>query len=137
MEDELVLEVNGPGNIIFADEAVITSPNVNISLNGSGDVTAAVASDTTVVTLRDSGGDITLSGTTYNLEIDFEAIGDIDATNLASEHANIMSDGVGNIYVNANQTLDIFAGGAVTVRHFGAAEPAYSSAGTAIVVRGD
>ncbi|MCL2566006.1 MAG: DUF2807 domain-containing protein [Defluviitaleaceae bacterium] len=137
MEDELSLVVNGPGNIIFADEAVIISPNVNISLNGSGDITAAVASETTVVNLRDSGGDITLSGTTNNLEIDFEAIGDIDARNLASGHAKVMSDGVGNIYVNANQTLDIFAGGAVTVTHFGDAEPAYSSADTATVVRGD
>jgi len=137
MEDELTLVVNGPGNIIFADEAEIISPNVNIYLNGSGDITAAVASDTTVVNLRDSGGDIILSGTTYNLEIDFEAIGDIDARNLASEHVNVMSDGVGNIYVNAIQTLDIFAGGAVTVTHFGAAEPAYSSADTATVVRGD
>ena len=136
MEDTLSLAVYGPGNIIFAYEAEIISPNVNIYLNGSGDIVAAVASDTTVVTLRDSGGDVSLSGTTYNLEIDFEAIGDIDAEDLASEHVNVMADGIGNIYVNANQTLDIFAGGAVTVRHFGAAEPAYSSADAASVVRG-
>lgn len=115
VQDIEKLSLLGSGDII--GNYTLTDKNLNLTVNGSGDIKLDAKSETIIANVAGSG-DITLTGTTNKLTATVTGSGDIDAKKLKSNEANLTVNGSGDIAslvktavkanVNGSGDIDIY-----------------------------
>ena len=103
--DNLVIELDGSGDINTNDESVIESTNkMEIVLDGSGDIDVKIkASD--LKTELEGSGDIDLEGVAKTHTVELDGSGDIHAYDLETLNTEATLDGSGSIRIFANKKL--------------------------------
>lgn len=109
----------------------------SIALNGSGDIVAnemLVMSNDVVVTL-DGSGDIALSGKCENLKVSLGGSGNIDLKKMACANANLELSGSGNIDVNVREKLQGDLSGSGNINNTGKAKSEVSVSGSGRIIQ--
>lgn len=109
------VSVHGSGDVKSTD--TFTMDELNVDVEGSGEVHLSVDAGTVHATIAGSG-DIDLSGTCATLNSSVAGSGDIDAAGLKATHAKADVAGSGDITVQAIESLeaDIAGSGDITYR---------------------
>lgn len=110
------LKVNGSGDIHSLTD--ILGRELNIKINGSGDVTAEVKNRLLVVDIKGSG-DVNLSGTSNRMEVSINGSGDVKAPNMTCESTSVSIQGSGDVFVNAEKYLEASIRGSGDIRYTG------------------
>ncbi len=92
--------------------------SLNMVSRGVGNVYMSLDYDAVKVK-SDGVGSLRYDGRADSLEIDSNGVGNIAASDLVSRNAVVMSDGVGNIEVNATDTLSIDLRGIGNIKYWG------------------
>jgi hypothetical protein len=109
---------------------------VDLSVSGSGRLSVgAVEADSLVVGLLGSGR-ITLAGRTKQLKATVQGSGDLAASGLSADDAQIASDTAGNVAVAVSRTAKVTANGAGDVEIVGSPSCTVSSKGSGRVTCG-
>jgi hypothetical protein len=109
---------------------------VDVSVSGSGRLNVgAVEADTLVVGLLGSGR-ITLAGRTKQLKAAVQGSGDLAATGLTADEAQIGSDTAGNVVVAVARTAKVTSAGAGDVEIIGSPACTVTSKGSGRVICG-
>ena len=96
-------------------DGTLTGRDVNIALNGSGNIRAAVKSENLKVTLNLSGY-VHLRGAADNAKIIIDGPGKVDGYDLKTKDASVKITGAGSAYFSADKTVSahiVGAGGVV------------------------
>lgn len=112
------LGVNGPGNV-YANNGV-SSKNMNLRVNGSGNLYVASCMGNDLTGNISGSGRITVNGgKVYTENLRISGSGDIDLMNLEAENVSTNTSGSGNTSVYATKTLDIKISGSGNVYYRG------------------
>ncbi|WP_298152938.1 head GIN domain-containing protein [Flavobacterium sp.] len=94
--------LNGSGDIVTKDH--IDTPNLQVELVGSGDITINVRAENVKASLNGSG-DLKLEGKASNFEADLIGSGDLEAIRLESENVKVNVSGSGDASVYASKAI--------------------------------
>lgn len=108
--------LNGSGDIITQHQ--FTLDNVEMSINGSGNIRFNVEAEEVKADINGSG-DIILNGTTTDLNIGVNGSGDIKAYDMSSVNCYIDINGSGSCEVNVSQRLHVEITGSGDVHYDG------------------
>jgi Putative auto-transporter adhesin, head GIN domain len=110
------IELLGGGNIELAR---CSSSRLDVTLSGSGRVSVkGIASQYVSVEIRGSGT-VELEGTTEQLSTKIRSAGNITASSLATERANVSIPGNGSVSLAASKELSVDIAGVGNVRYAG------------------
>jgi hypothetical protein len=112
-----VVSVAGSGEI-SSQGKVTSNQNMDLHINGSGDIKLLVDAPRVATEISGSGS-ARLEGNTREFSADINGSGDIHAFNLRSEKANVDIAGSGNAEVFASKTLSVEIKGAGDVAYKG------------------
>lgn len=110
------IDIEGSGDI--RSGGLVKSPELDIHVDGSGDVKMTVYSDDLEVEINGSG-DVELAGTSDLAELEIYGSGDINAYNLLLDECEIEISGSGNCNVNVQKKLKAEIDGSGTIHYKG------------------
>ena len=124
--------LSGAGNI--TTNSTFESPNANVALIGSGNITASfdVVNMSTVLS---GSGNILLSGTCNAHNASLPGSGNIGSFDLQSETANVEISGSGSADVSVSQTLNVTISGSGNVRYMGDPSVTQNITGSGSVIK--
>lgn len=112
------LGVNGSGNV-YANQPV-TSANMSVKVNGSGNVTMAGYTGADFTSQISGSGRIVVNGgKVQTASTRISGSGDVDIAGMQAESATVNTSGSGNVHVWATNTLDIRISGSGDVYYSG------------------
>lgn len=112
------LAVNGSGNV-YANQPV-SSANMTLKVNGSGNVTMAGYTGTDMdVDVNGSGRIIVNGGKVKTADVHISGSGDVDIAGMQAENATVNTSGSGNVSIWATNTLDVRISGSGDVYYTG------------------
>lgn len=101
--EQLQLSLNGSGDLMLEGEY----KNINANLRGSGDLTLSTGNSDSVDLDVIGSGNITAKGQSKALVTQLNGSGDINAEELVTDKVNITLNGSGNTHVNAKQSVNV------------------------------
>lgn len=104
-----VLEIGMPGHNNNPPKlhATITVPSLDsISLSGVGDIVATKLAAPALSVKVSGVGNVTLTGSTDDLDLKVSGVGDVHANELGAKVAHVKLSGTGNAQVRATQEID-------------------------------
>jgi len=110
------LVVNGSGNISSGN--MLKSTDLEIDVNGSGDINLQVEAADVVAHINGSG-DIVLKGSAKNERLQVNGSGDVDASEFAAGQVKVAINGSGDCKVLATNALDVVIKGSGNVYYKG------------------
>lgn len=116
MPDVKALTLNGSGDLKGASK--LSSSDLAIEMNGSGDVELDIESQALKLSI-DGSGDAKLTGHAAKQTIMIDGAGDVDAEKLQAEETSIEVNGSGDCKVSASQALSIDIAGSGDVYYRG------------------
>ncbi|GAA4325054.1 head GIN domain-containing protein [Flaviaesturariibacter amylovorans] len=128
------LRISGSGK--FTSSARLSSPRLEVDVDGSGDVVLDVDTPDMSTDINGSGS-IRLQGTTRLLRSEIHGSGDLYAYNLLSERTRVNISGSGNAQVHASKRLDIDINGSGDVSYKGGGEVNQSIHGSGNIRKAD
>lgn len=111
------IEVNGSGDI-FA-QSPINTDEINIGINGSGDVSIDSIKAQKIKIEINGSGDIKVAGSADNFLVEINGSGDVKALKLLTRNATIETNGSGDVYVNTTEELSVDISGSGDVYYLG------------------
>lgn len=112
------LGVNGSGHLFT--NAPVTTTNMALKVNGSGNITMSSLKGTDLSTNISGSGRIAVnSGDVVNEDVRISGSGDIDLLNLFAQNATVRTSGSGNASVYVGNRLDINISGSGNVYYRG------------------
>lgn len=111
-----VMDISGVGDI--SAENPLNLKELTLQNSGVGDIHLVLDCDELTVN-NSSVGDITLSGKTNRFNLNNSGVGDIIAFDLSSQHTVVDNSGVGDVEVNANESVVIETSGVGNVKYSG------------------
>ena len=91
----------------------------DLSLRGSGSITAPGYSGTALTVSLPGSGDITVNGTADQVKISLSGSGNVNLNDLKAKAATVSLNGSGNVSVNASESLDASITGSGNIRYSG------------------
>ncbi len=119
--------LTGEGHLHFSHLTLKHHSIGNVQLNLQGEKLNATSTGV---------GNLTLSGAVETQKIDHRAVGNYKASNLRSKHCKVISNGIGNVYINTSDTLDVRQSGIGNVYYKGNPAVTQSVDGIGKLVRG-
>jgi hypothetical protein len=110
------LTLNGSGN--FTSRDMLKGTDIELNLNGSGDVNLFVESENITGDINGSGN-IKLKGSAKNERVKINGSGDIDASEFAAGQVKVTVNGSGDCKVLATTALDVVIRGSGNVYYKG------------------
>lgn len=110
------VSLSGSGDLW--NEDIISAPNLDIALAGSGDVVLTIEASNTVGKVAGSG-DLTLKGNTNTLEASLSGSGDFSGFDLQSNHTEVSVAGSGDAKVVSNESLKARVAGSGDIKYRG------------------
>jgi hypothetical protein len=110
------VHINGSADVTILDE--IYADEVDIKINGSGNVTADVFTNDLSIKINGSG-DVMLSGAAESAGIGINGSGDVKAMDLQAYEANVKVNGSGNTRINVLNSLRVNVKGSGDVKYSG------------------
>ena len=110
------LQVNGTGNILVPD--TFTVKDLNLEINGSGDINGKFIAAKIESDIRGSGN-IILAGSANKHALEIMGSGNIKARDFPCNNADVRVNGSGDVFVYAIQNLDVKINGSGTVHYKG------------------
>ncbi|MBX2906079.1 MAG: DUF2807 domain-containing protein [Taibaiella sp.] len=112
------LGVNGSGNL-YANQPV-NSANMNVKVNGSGNVTMSSYTGSDFTSQISGSGRITVNGgKVQTASTRISGSGDVDIAGMQAENATVNTSGSGNVRIWATNTLDVRISGSGDVYYSG------------------
>ena len=102
IQGDINLTVNGSGDI---EAKKVRCADLNIKVNGSGDIELANIKATSVNACVNGSGDIALKGQCAESNLSVSGSGDISASSLKADNVNASVSGSGDITCHATKTL--------------------------------
>jgi hypothetical protein len=130
--DDLRIELDGSGDIVTNEESVLESTtNMNVVLDGSGDIDLKVKAAELNAALQGSG-DIDLTGVVETLKAELDGSGDIKAYDLKVVDAEAVLDGSGSIrlFLTDHLRANLDGSGDITYRGAPVVEQTLDGSGT-------
>lgn len=128
------VQINGSADVTVIDE--IYADEMDIKINGSGNVTADVFTNDLGVTINGSGN-VMLSGAAEYAGIVINGSGDVRAHDLQATEANVKVNGSGNTNIKALNSLKVNIKGSGDVKYSGDPFVKTSIAGSGAVTKID
>ncbi|MDR3694519.1 head GIN domain-containing protein [Mucilaginibacter sp.] len=110
--------VNSGSGSIRVEGAAVSGEEVNVVLNGSGDIESAVKSGNLHATISGSGS-ILLRGSSDETKVVISGSGEVKAKALKTNSASVVISGSGNAYFNADKTVSAHIVGSGNVVYSG------------------
>jgi hypothetical protein len=110
------LSINGSGNI--SSKAGLRAGDLELSVNGSGDIELDVEAQNIVSKINGSG-DVILRGSSQNARVNVNGSGDVDASGLAAGKVSVTINGSGDCKVMATTALNVVIRGSGSVYYKG------------------
>lgn len=110
------IKLNGSGDITIIDE--LHADDVDMKINGSGNLTADVFTNDLRIKINGSG-DVMLTGTADDADIAINGSGSINGSGLQAYQVYIKINGSGNTSINALNSLKVNVKGSGDVRYSG------------------
>lgn len=110
------IQLNGSGDITIIDE--LHADDVDMKINGSGNLTADVFTNDLRIKINGSG-DIMLTGTADDADIAINGSGSVNASSLQAYQADVKINGSGNTSINALNSLKVNVKGSGDVKYSG------------------
>jgi len=110
------LTINGSGNII--SQSRLRAMDLELGVNGSGDIDLEVEADNLVARINGSG-DIKLKGSAKHQRININGSGDVEADSFAAGKVNVTINGSGDCRVMATSELKVVVRGSGSVYYKG------------------
>lgn len=111
-----VVHISGSGDV--KSESMFTVDNVDLQVQGSGDITVSFTAKT-IKALIQGSGDVEIKGTCTTLQAEVEGSGDVDADDLKAQTADVEVAGSGDISVNVSESLEAAVAGSGNVTYVG------------------
>ena len=108
--------IDGSGDCLLP---LVLSSNLNLEINGSGEINIKATTNNTAITIKGSG-DINISGTSQKAAMNIKGSGDIDAKEFNVETANVSIFGSGDITISVEKELDASVFGSGDIKYIGA-----------------
>jgi len=116
----LTVEIQGSYTTNNPLTVTIVTPSLdNISLNGSGNITAHALNAGQQVLNLNGSGNIDADGTVTTLSADLEGSGNINAQNVKAPQASVELNGSGNVTVNASKSIKANLDGSGNITYYG------------------
>ena len=125
------LEINSSGFI--RSENLLSGGDLDITINGSGDLDLGVDKERVEVNINGSG-DIFLEGSTSDYEIDVLGSGDIESFDLESKECDVTIIGSGDVEINVVDILNVNITGSGDVYYKGQPQVTVSISGSGDLV---
>lgn len=110
------IDYSGSGNVNCY--MIFNTPEMNIQLSGSGELTFRLLTERTVI--KNSGsGNVLLSGGTNALEVESSGSGDIKLDGLRAEDVVVKQSGSGDVSIQVGSSLDVQLSGSGNVLYRG------------------
>lgn len=113
------LSLSGSGDVTARNQ--IKNDTFTVRLSGSGDIDLDVASNSFDFSLSGSG-DVKLKGTSDTIVVKLSGSGDIEAANLKSKNATVNLSGSGDVKINCNESLTARVAGSGDIKYTGSPE---------------
>ena len=110
------LNIEGSGDV--SATTPITSRDLTIGVDGSGDNRLNLTSENLTIRINGSG-DMTLQGTATNSMIDIDGSGTVKAAELATSRSEVEIGGSGDCYLNVSDAMTVTINGSGDVRYKG------------------
>lgn len=110
------LAIKGSGDII--GNTLLNLDNLNVTVNGSGDIVLNVSSQTIKASVFGSG-DIELKGNTKNLIGKVDGSGDLKLKKLIAQNSELRVNGSGDIDSTTTEKVDAFVSGSGDIHVYG------------------
>ncbi|MBR9832093.1 DUF2807 domain-containing protein [bacterium] len=110
------LTVNGSGSIIGKSDFILS--DLEITINGSGDVKMEMNADEVEINIKGSG-DILLAGVANETDISVMGSGDVQAFKLETKESEVEIKGSGDVKVNVSESLEVGIYGSGDVQYKG------------------
>lgn len=121
------VDVNGSGNI--ETRGTFSPDKVELTINGSGTITATLNANEAYATIRGSGN-INLNGSARKFGIEIAGSGDVNAQDMPAQNCDVSVKGSGNCKVFAISKLDVDIAGSGNVYYKGKPDISNSIAGS-------
>ncbi len=128
------ITLNGSGGVHTS--SVMEADDVNLQLNGSGQISADIFSNTLDAAINGSG-DIIVNGTTQDLDMEINGSGDFKALGLKSFEADISIAGSGDADIKVLNELKVNITGSGSVTYVGSPEIKTKVTGSGKVTKKD
>lgn len=109
--------INGSGNI--TGETPFNTDNLDLEINGSGDISLEAYASSKITTQIDGSGNIELWGTCTKETVEINGSGNIKAKNMIAEDCQVNINGSGDCHVHANNDFDVTINGSGNVYYNG------------------
>lgn len=117
----ILTNINVESSANLYSEGRIKTNDLEIEIDGSGDVDLDVKTESLETTINGSG-DIKLSGKTDEYDIEINGSGDVLAFDLSTKETEIEINGSGSCEVDVSESLDILINGSGDVKYKGSPE---------------
>lgn len=126
------IALNGSGSTTAAD--VFGAGDIELSTAGSGEIVLSNVVAKKITASTDGSGSISIAGTCADLSASLSGSGDLKATKLVTNTADINVQGSGNATITAISTLDAEVNGSGNIRYAGKPEVSSSVNGSGAVI---
>jgi len=110
------VDIDGSGDVHSATP--MQSKDLDLNIDGSGDIDIQVSASSISVTIEGSG-DISLKGNAESMDVDIEGSGNLNARDIAVEDADVSIEGSGDATVTVSDNLDASVQGSGSVKYNG------------------
>lgn len=116
MHDLEKIKINGSGDVHSI--GLMSTKNLSIEINGSGDVSLELDSEELQAEI-DGSGDVTLSGECHSMDVDVNGSGDVKAFDLITGNCDVNVNGSGDTKLNVSGHMTVNINGSGDVHYKG------------------